>query len=623
MGESKKKKWSVNSTILPQERSNFYFVDPADHEKNLNLLMNIKEGKYVLMYGPRASGKSTWTWRAMEQLQASGYFCIYITLTGVNFQADQSEFWQSLGVQFRGALCDFFGPTGSLKIDTTVPDIKTSSDFLSICLRQNELWKLLALKRKEPGQPKHIDNKFLVIFIDEFDTMVHSANTFVRDSFQSVLYSIMTTGDRYAVQSVVGVGTFNILTINTEDHAIYPFNISDAIKNPNFTPEQVITLFKEFAMEYKFEIPDEVIQDIYVNSNGYVVIYLHAGLINLCGLAIQTLVTENAYVLNGRLSYEMWKIYRGQPLEEKIAEYHTFDKMIKLLSKESSRDANNLLRTYFLGYRGEVILYDTPNHILAIFLVGEGILLPAEGAGNEMAFKMSSPYMDSLIRRRILPSLDKFAPKKAPIKRTNETYDVLQLVLDAVKYFNKDILCNAFIHAYKTPRYGKVEGRTFQNVPRESVYDSELYRVLICWLVDLYGMRVTGQWHATTVADPNNLDSKLEHEFFDIVISTRITQQPHIILELMASGVKNEVQEHYDKALKYGSHVENPEVWVIHFTCLDDVTVQPHLQSESELNQGLNVAHFWHNRVFTKLRLWARWHEDKEIKTCKDFSIDI
>ncbi|RUP50473.1 hypothetical protein BC936DRAFT_138972, partial [Jimgerdemannia flammicorona] len=104
MGESKRRKWSVNSTLLPRERQSVYFVDPADHERNKDLLENIAESKYVLMHGSRASGKSTRTWRVMEQLQASGYFCIYVTLTGINFMADLGTFWQSFGFAVQSTL---------------------------------------------------------------------------------------------------------------------------------------------------------------------------------------------------------------------------------------------------------------------------------------------------------------------------------------------------------------------------------------------------------------------------------------------------------------------------------------------------------------------------------------
>jgi hypothetical protein len=71
----------------------------------------------------------------------------------------------------------------------------------------------------------------------------------------------------------------------------------------------------------------------------------HAGLVNLCGRAIQSFVETNT-LLNGHLSYQSWKHYSGELLGTKIAEYRTFNKMIKSLNRESSRHANNLLRTY-------------------------------------------------------------------------------------------------------------------------------------------------------------------------------------------------------------------------------------------------------------------------------------
>ncbi|RUP48724.1 hypothetical protein BC936DRAFT_144103, partial [Jimgerdemannia flammicorona] len=200
------------------------------------------------------------------------------------------------------------------------------------------------------------------------------------------------------------------------------------------------------------------------------------------------------------------------------------------------------------------------------------------------------------------------------------TYDVLRLVSDAVRYFNKDILRNAVTRAFKTPKSGKVEGASLQAVPRESVYvqavpresvyNAELYRIFIRWLVDSYDMEVTGQWHVVTESDPTDVTSKLGHEYFDIVISTNREIQSMIILELVASGVKTELEKHFEKALIYGSRFDNVEIWVIHFTCLDDAIAKPIWQSNEELRKGLNVAHFWHDLSFKQMTICARWLEE-------------
>ncbi|KAG0041842.1 hypothetical protein BGZ83_001237 [Gryganskiella cystojenkinii] len=264
-GKSKRRKWTVTSTILPRERQHVYFVDPADVKKNDDLLTCIGQGKYVLMHGARASGKSARTWRVMEQLQD-------VTLTGVNL-ADEEKFWMSFGREFKRAIGFYFGPNGSLDINTPVPDILTSDDFRDVCHFPNNLWTLLASKRKKPGQTKLRGDQFVVIFIDEFDVLVHAADSSVRDSFLGVIHSLKTSGERYAVQSIVGVGTFNILTLNTDSQALSPFNISDAFTNPSFTSEQMTTLFREFAKEHNVDIQAKVVEDICLNTNGLLMFY--------------------------------------------------------------------------------------------------------------------------------------------------------------------------------------------------------------------------------------------------------------------------------------------------------------------------------------------------------------
>ncbi|CAG8845013.1 10057_t:CDS:2, partial [Racocetra persica] len=46
------------------------------------------------------------------------------------------------------------------------------------------------------------------------------------------------------------------------------FNINEPFQNPNFTLEQVQFLYKEFADEYELTIDQEVIKDIYIQTNG-------------------------------------------------------------------------------------------------------------------------------------------------------------------------------------------------------------------------------------------------------------------------------------------------------------------------------------------------------------------
>ena len=48
------------------------------------------------------------------------------------------------------------------------------------------------------------------------------------------------------------------------------------------------------------------------------------------------------------------------------------------------------------------------------------------------------------------------------------------------------------------------------------------------------------------------------------------------------------------------------EVWVVHFTCQEDITTKPHWQSDNQKLAGLNVVHFWHDRTFDNVDMIAR-----------------
>ena len=68
---------TYNNTIKLENHDDIYFIDPiVPAEMNHELIDLIRCGEYVLLYGSRASGKSTRSLQAMEQLNSYGYICI-------------------------------------------------------------------------------------------------------------------------------------------------------------------------------------------------------------------------------------------------------------------------------------------------------------------------------------------------------------------------------------------------------------------------------------------------------------------------------------------------------------------------------------------------------------------
>lgn len=57
----------VNSMMHSYEWDTHYFADPA--EQNAPLLEKIRDCRFVVLYGARASGKSTRVQKAIQQLE--------------------------------------------------------------------------------------------------------------------------------------------------------------------------------------------------------------------------------------------------------------------------------------------------------------------------------------------------------------------------------------------------------------------------------------------------------------------------------------------------------------------------------------------------------------------------
>ncbi|CAG8821836.1 21692_t:CDS:2, partial [Racocetra persica] len=230
----KKRKWMVNSAITREERPIVYFVDPT--EQNIPLLESIYRGEFVALHGPRASGKSTRMLQLQDQLNSKGFACIYVSLEQVNIQ-NVDKFWHTFGTHLH------INAPKQIGLDS----INSANDF-DLAFKKDR-WE-----------------NSVVLLIDEFDRLYFATDD-VRSSCLSTLRGIKITKDSYAIKSVFAIGPFSILYLKN-DFTVSPFNVNEPFRNPNFTMEQVEFLYKEFVDEYKLTIDQEVIEDIYTQTNG-------------------------------------------------------------------------------------------------------------------------------------------------------------------------------------------------------------------------------------------------------------------------------------------------------------------------------------------------------------------
>jgi len=127
--------------------------------------------------------------------------------------------------------------------------ISSSDDFINL-FSQN-LW----------------DDTKIVIFVDEFDKLYNATNG-IRDNCLETFQSIRNSNTS-AICSIVAIGTLSIEYLSPQNLCVSPFN-RESLIDPFFSKQQVHALFKEFEEMENIQIDDEIVDEIYIQTSGYV-----------------------------------------------------------------------------------------------------------------------------------------------------------------------------------------------------------------------------------------------------------------------------------------------------------------------------------------------------------------
>ncbi|CAB4436612.1 unnamed protein product [Rhizophagus irregularis] len=207
------------------------------------------------------------------------------------------------------------------------------------------------------------------------------------------------------------------LSIGSENHHFDSCeNISGVY---DFQKYFVRTLFAGYEEENKMKIEDEVIEDIYTQTNG------HAGLVCLCGRAIEDNLISK--IKGDRiLNHGVWVRFKLISLMDEIAQYQTFKRMINSLLDDSAMTAVRFFRDYFLleDVEYEVKIVDTDS---ANFLAAEGVLIPVTERA-ERVFRLSSPMVRNIVLQRVIPKVFPLCPQMdIPYKGNSRNLDILNV----------------------------------------------------------------------------------------------------------------------------------------------------------------------------------------------------
>ena len=216
----------------------------------------VKKGKYIVLFAPRQTGKTTLFRSAMDTLIAKACFPIqlnfeaYVDLTPAAFYGSLiKDIHQEIERVFEKRDATSFETLNQFFHDTEVTDHLSMRNFF----------------QQLPRFLTHPDNgQKVVLIIDEFDAIPSDA---VRGFLHTLRYIYLGQSEVRCPYSVGIIGVKDITQLNY-DGSISPFNIQDEFHLPNFTLAQVHELLEQYTEEVGQAFAPEVITAIHKQTAG-------------------------------------------------------------------------------------------------------------------------------------------------------------------------------------------------------------------------------------------------------------------------------------------------------------------------------------------------------------------
>ena len=242
------RRFGTQGPVHPKEN----YVVPRS-EKIADFLNRVKEGKYIVIFAPRQTGKTTFFQRALDTLATEDltYFPIQLNFDVYEDYA-LSAFYSHLYKKICQEIENVFQKRGRILPDTLKQFL--ANTVLTDHVSMMDFFEYLA---------NFLEKQRVVLIIDEFDGIPQAA---VR-GFLNALRHIYIAGKPRCPHSVGIVGVKSVTQLDY-DRSISPFNIQDEFNLPNFTLEQVRELLAQYTDEVGQAFAPEVINAIHRQTAG-------------------------------------------------------------------------------------------------------------------------------------------------------------------------------------------------------------------------------------------------------------------------------------------------------------------------------------------------------------------
>ena len=229
-------------------------------EETADFIDRIIEGKYIVLFAPRQTGKTTFFRLALQSLVKKDKNYIPIQLDFQTLRhATPSVFYDELYYMIRMQLTNILQQQDYISlvnIDQQLENTKIT-DHLSMVRFFQQLQSWLDTESQTQNKVR------VVLLIDEFDGIPQA----VVSDFLYALRQIYLSGEMKCPHSVGIVGVKSIEQLEY-DKSISPFNIQDEFKLQNFTQKQVEELYSQYMHETGQSIDFKVLENIHKQTAG-------------------------------------------------------------------------------------------------------------------------------------------------------------------------------------------------------------------------------------------------------------------------------------------------------------------------------------------------------------------
>ena len=218
-----------------------------------DFITRIKDGKYIVLFAPRQTGKTTFFQLALAALTAKDltYFPIHLNFE-VYEDCTPSEFYGGLAEDIQEKIVAVLQERGE-----ALPEALTQF------LENTQFTNHLSLRRFFKQLGGFLEVQRVVLIIDEFDAIPRGAVT----GLLRMLRDIYLSGKIRCPHSVGIVGVKSITQLEY-DWSISPFNIQDEFHLLNFMREQVGDLIAQYTDEVGQTFAPEVITSLHKQTAG-------------------------------------------------------------------------------------------------------------------------------------------------------------------------------------------------------------------------------------------------------------------------------------------------------------------------------------------------------------------